>query len=109
MILNMTMGQNLNFRVVAGTSEPTQLTENTLWVETDTAANGWMLQPEQPGTAVAGLIWIQTGNTGSLSFNALKANAIRLNITGCQQYVDGAWEDKPLQLWQSGQWKALTA
>ena len=79
MIFNMTGGgggSSLNFKVVGGTSQPSGVGENTIWVKTSTAITSYVFSPNQP-TASAGCVWIQTG-TGSVSFNALKKNTIQL-------------------------------
>ena len=41
-------GENLNFKVVGGTTEPSNPKENTIWVNTDTAITSWDFSATEP-------------------------------------------------------------
>lgn len=51
-----------------------------------------------------GTVFIKTGATGSVEFNALKKNGIAVYPVAASQYVDGVWMDKPAQIYQKGGW-----
>lgn len=94
----------LNFRVLNGTSAPSNPKENTIWVNTGTEITGWEFSPSTPANPTEGMVWIQTGVSGALSFNALKKNAIKLYPLKASQYISGAWESKDTMVYLSGAW-----
>lgn len=99
MILNVTGGgANLNFKVVGGTTKPTNPKENTLWVNTDTAIERWEFSATQP-SGIQGLVWFKTANFGNCSFNVLKKNNVTINPVSCQQYIGSAWVNKEFELY----------
>ena len=106
-------GAGLNFKVVGGTSQPTSPSENTIWVNTDTAISDWILDYDQPitrsdGTALSGgEVWLKTGSASNAAFNAVKKNGIWVYPASCNQYVNGAWVAKTVKVYQSGAWKDL--
>ena len=107
MIFNLTSGGassgGLNFTVVGGTSAPSSPADNTIWVNTSTSITGWAMQGSAPSGS-EGLVWIKTALSGNTAFNALKKNAIQVAVTGCQQYVSGAWANVAAQIWQNSAW-----
>jgi len=103
-------GANLNFKVVDGTSTPSSPSENTIWVNTDTAVTDWIFSAIQPtsksdGTPLSGgEVWLETRNTSPVAMNALKKNALWVYPTACKQYVSGAWVAKTAKTYQNGAW-----
>jgi hypothetical protein len=55
------------------------------------------------GTAT-GQVWISTGSSSIVAFNALKENGIRVFPLSAKQCVDGVWEGVPVQTYQGGEW-----
>lgn len=96
-------GASLNFKVVGGTSVPTNPTENTIWVNTSTKITDWVFSATQP-TAASGRVWIPTGTSSLVEFNALKKNGIQVYPISVKQYVGGAWVDKTAKSYQGGKW-----
>lgn len=97
-------GTNLNFTVVGGTSAPTSLKENTIWVNTDAEITSWIFSAEEPETPSGGMVWISTGTFSAAPFNALKKNNITVYPIFAKQYVSGAWVDKEAKSHQNGAW-----
>lgn len=93
----------MNFKVVGGTSAPSNPTVNTIWVNTSTSITGWVFGPIQP-TGSAGLVWFSTSSFSPVVFNALKTNTIQMLPVSAKQYVDGAWVEKDAKSYQGGQW-----
>lgn len=88
-------GAGLNFKVVGGTTEPTNPKENTIWVNTTTAISKWSLDKREPTSPIDGQIWIQIGNVdGDISFNALKKNKIDVQVYAVYQLIDSEWMPK---------------
>ena len=97
-------GASLNFKVVGGTSAPSNPTENTIWVNTDTPISSWIFSAKAPSSAEVGKVWIYVGASSSVEFNALKKNGIQIYPISAKQYVGGAWVAKTAQTYQSGAW-----
>lgn len=108
MILNMTGGgAPLNFKVVGGTAEPASPAENMIWVNTDAEITGWIFSAEQPESAEVGTIWIKTGASSPVAFNALKKNGVMLYPLSVMQYEQStasAWVSRTAKTYRDGSW-----
>jgi hypothetical protein len=51
-----------------------------------------------------GTVWITTGATSPVAFNALKKNSIQVYPISAKQWIGGAWLDKTAQTYQCGKW-----
>lgn len=96
-------GTGLNFKVVGGTSQPTNPRENTIWVNTSTSITSYVFSVTQPAGS-AGMVWFKIGTYSSVPFNALKKNTLRVYPTSCKQYVSGSWVDKTAKTYLSSTW-----
>lgn len=82
---------------------------NDLW-----PINGW----GKDGTAYitgwgsfyheAGEVWITTGASSSVPFNALKKNSIMAYPLSASQYIDGAWVKKSASMYKNGGWTVFS-
>lgn len=106
MIFNVSGGGGtaLNFRVVGGTTAPTNPAENCIWVNTDTPITSWIFSATQPSPAEPGMVWISTGTSSIVEFNSLKKNGIQVYPVSAKQYISGAWVDKTAKSYQGGEW-----
>jgi hypothetical protein len=50
------------------------------------------------------MVWISTGTSSAVDFNALKKNDITICPTGCKQYGSSAWASKTAKTYQGGKW-----
>lgn len=96
-------GAGLNYKVVGGTTQPTSPSENTIWINTSAKITGHVFDVNQPAGS-EGLVWIQTGTSSSVPFNALKKNTIQVYPIGAKQYISGAWVDVTAKTYQNGAW-----
>lgn len=105
MIFNVSGGGGtaLNFRVVGGTTAPSNPKENSIWVNTSTTITSYVFSATQP-TGSAGMVWIRTGTSTTVAFNALKKNGIQVYPISAKQYVSGSWVDREAQTYQNGAW-----
>lgn len=107
MIFNMNGGGvNLNFKVV-GNPQPESAKENTIWINTDVGITGRILSPVEPTSPTDGMVWIFTGDSGGVSFEALKIGDYRFDTIfpiRAKQYVSGEWVDKSAKSYQGGEW-----
>lgn len=55
-----------------------------------------------------GTVFILTGFTSSVEFNALKKNGITIYPVAASQYIDGNWLDRPAEIFQNGSWTEWT-
>ena len=93
----------LNFQVIGGTTAPSNPKENMIWVNTSTKITSYIFSATQP-TGSAGMVWISTGTSSTVKFNALKKNGILVYPISAKQYVSGAWVDKTVKSYQGGKW-----
>lgn len=98
-------GSPQNYKVVGGTSAPSDPKENTIWVNTSTAITSHVFSATQP-TGSAGMVWMKTGTSSKTAFNALKKNNITVYPTAVKQYVSGKWVDKTAKSYIGGKWVA---
>jgi hypothetical protein len=54
-----------------------------------------------------GQVWIPTGTSSTVAFNALKKNAIQVYPLTAKQYTGGAWVNKTAKSYQNGVWTDL--
>lgn len=99
----------LNFRFVNGTSTPSNPVENTIWVKTSTAINGWYIGPEQPSPASAGMVWVKTGTSSSVPFNTLKKNGIWVYPEAVYQYASSKWTAVNASIYQGSKWVDISS
>ena len=94
----------LNFKVVGGTTQPANPTENMIWVNTSETIADWVFSATQP-TAADGRVWISTGAASNFSFNALKKNGLIVCPMSAKQYVNYALVDVTAMSYQDGEWR----
>ena len=95
-------GGGLNFKVVGGTTQPTNYTENTIWVNTSVNIASWAFSATEPASPKEGMVWITAGNSSTVEFNALKKNGIQVYPISAKQYVSGAWVNKTVKSYRGG-------
>lgn len=54
-----------------------------------------------------GLAWFRVAPQSIVPINALKENELYIYPIACSQYVDGAWVDKNVSIYQKGEWQPL--
>lgn len=97
----------LNFRIVGGTSEPSNPRENLIWVNTDVKITSWIFSANEPENPESGTVWISTGSSSTVEFNAIKKNGIQVYPLSAKQYIDGVWVDVEAKVYQNGKWVDL--
>lgn len=95
-------GTALNFQVV-GNPQPSNPKENTIWIDTNVPISSYVFSAEQP-KGIPDMVWISTGKSSTIEFNALKKNSIQVYPISAKQYIDGAWVDKTAKSYQNGKW-----
>jgi hypothetical protein len=93
----------LNFTVVGGTTAPKNPKENMIWINTNTPITDWVFSATQP-SAKSGRVWISTGTSSQVEYNALKKNGIQVYPLSAKQYVNGSWVDKVAKSNRGGTW-----
>ena len=97
-------GAGLNFKVVGGTAQPTNPKENTIWVNTPNEITRWIFRADEPDTPETGMVWISTGESGVVEFNALKENGLYVHPIEAKQYISGEWEPRVAMIYQGDKW-----
>ena len=93
----------LNFKIVGGTTQPSNPSYNTIWINTNTDITSYAFRTTQPTTGAEGMVWIKTASVSSAAFNAIKKNNITVYPVLCKQYISGSWIDKVAKIYQ-GKW-----
>lgn len=98
----------LNFKVVGYATEAELLAdtpkENTIGIITTNKITGWLFSATEPESPTEGMVWISTGSSSAVEFNALKKNGIQVYPLSAKQYVSGAWVDVTAMSYQDSQW-----
>ena len=100
----------LNFKVVAYATEGELLSatpnENTIGVITTTPITALIFSPVKPQSLLDGGVWISTGTSSAVAFNAIKAKkkAILLYPIAAMQYVDGTLSAVVAKSYKGGAW-----
>lgn len=100
-------GVQLNFEVVGGLEQPTNPTENMIWVNTDTEITEWIFSVTEPEIPVEGMVWVYSGTASIAEFNALKNNAIQVYPIKAKQYIGDAWGEKEAKTYRGEAWVEL--
>ena len=95
-------GASLNFKVVGGTTAPSNPKENTIWVNTDTEVTGYVFGSTEPETTADGMVWIATGTQSGVAFNAIKKNTLLVYPAGCKQHINGAFKNVAAHIYIDG-------
>lgn len=105
MIINMIGGGGgLAFRVIGGTSAPSNPKPNDIWVNTNEKITSYIFSATEPEGYAEGMVWISTSTSSTIEFNALKKNGIQVYPVSAKQYISGAWVDKAAKTYQNGAW-----
>lgn len=51
-----------------------------------------------------GMVWITTGTSSTVEFNALKKNGIQVYPAGVKQYINGEWKPKESHIYKDNSW-----
>lgn len=101
-------GDELNFDVIGGTTEPSSPIENTIWVQTENNIPFWAFSVDEPDTAEENSVWIKTSNSSSFRFDALKENSLIVGIDGVYVNKSGNWEEVSWLIYKDGEWQGST-
>ena len=97
-----------NYSVIGGITEPTNPTQNMIWVNTDIPIGRIFFGDNEPNeTFIDGDVWIKTGISSNAAFNALRIGENYVNMVypvSAKQYVNGAWVVVTAKSYQSGEW-----
>lgn len=98
---------SLNFEIIGGTTEPTNPSENMIWINTDAEITCWIFDLTQPTSPTEGMVWIHTGTDDLGVFNAATdGNALYVYPISAQHYISGEWVEKTVKAYRNGEWKA---
>ena len=108
-LLSTGTGGGINFKVIGGTTQPTNPKENTIWVNTDTYIYTYsMINTLPTWEAGEGAVCFTFGaaNAGiNGQINLLNNNEISIKIGSCYQYIGGQWVKKEVKIYSDGEWK----
>lgn len=96
----------LNFKVVCGTTRPSDPRENTIWVNT-ASMSSWVFSPSKPTNPTEGMVWIVTGTSSPSTLNILKKNELFVFPIYLMQYTNSAFKDVEGAIYQNDKWSEL--
>ena len=99
-------GSSLNFKVVGGTTQPSNPVRNMLWANTATPITGYIFSATEPTDLNDGMLWIATGTSSGAAFNALKKDCLMVYPLSAKQRISGALANVVVKVYQDG-WKDL--
>lgn len=99
-------GGGLNFKVVAGLTQPGSATENTIWVMAE-SLTGWAFSADEPEEMSEGEVWISLGVSSPVAFNALRKNELRVYPISASQYLRGVLVSTPAKIFTNGAWQDM--
>lgn len=102
-------GAGLNFKIVGDTTKPANPKENMIWVNTDVKLTGYYFQSKQPENMQPGEVWISTGTSSPVEFNALKKNGLQVYPLSANKCVNGAWENMNAEIYIGGKWTQFSS
>ena len=109
-IAGISTGVELNFDVVGGTTEPTNPTENMIWVNTDVEIPYFEFSATEPENPIENMIWIVTGTSSDLTFNAIPENTLYVYPLFVRQYINNAWSTSiSTSIYRNGQWISINS
>ena len=97
----------MNYSVVGSLNEPSDPTENMMWVNTDQRITDWKFNKYEPKNPKEGMIWFITSNKSNVSFFTLAMDGKEFDEVyplSAKQYVSGAWADVEAKSYQNGEW-----
>jgi hypothetical protein len=95
----------LNVTLIASTTQPNNPAENTIWINSNVAINGWAFASAAPTGAQDGAVWIQTTTDSTVAFNAAKRGILMVYPLMCKQRISGAWTEVTAKSYISGAWR----
>lgn len=105
--INRRSGMSLNYKVVRfdpGAVLPESASKNTIAIFTEVELAGNIFSPTEPTEPTQGMLWIKTGTSSPVAFDALKKGGILIYPLCAFQYIDGAWVSVTAKSYQDGEW-----
>lgn len=75
--------------IVGGTSQPTNPSNNTIWINTSTNITSWIISANEPASPIEGMVWIMHWKSTDKILTLSKS--LIINIGGAKQYISNAW------------------
>ncbi|MEG2769348.1 MAG: hypothetical protein RR902_00855, partial [Oscillospiraceae bacterium] len=102
-------GGGATLKILAVATEnnlPTTATENTIAVITTTPINGYIVAKDEPTSNLKnGLVWVLIGGASQTPIVLNKKTGLSIYPQGTQQYINGAWVDKTIKVYQNASWR----
>lgn len=105
--LDIGLKVELNYSIVGGLEEPTEPTENMIWVQTNEEITGHIFSKYEPKNPTQNMIWIYSGENSNVAFHSLNIDGKKYDEIfpiSAKQYIDEAWMDVEAKSYQSGEW-----
>lgn len=98
----------LNYSIIGGLTEPSNPTENMIWIETDVPITSHIFSKIEPINPFEGMIWIITSNSSDVAFHSIKINDIYIDEKYplfAKQYINNEWIIVESKIYKNKEWK----
>lgn len=97
-------GGTVSLKVVGGTERPENPQGNTVWVNTAAEVKGYAVSATEPAAPYNGLVWLLAGSSASAPINVGGKNVVEIYPTRAYLYADGLWGSVVAQTYIDGAW-----
>ena len=98
-------GDSSKLIIVGGANRPANVSQNTIWIDTDVEITSYVLSATEPENPVDGMVWIIIGNSGVTKLTSpVGKEWVTIYPLSANQYVGGAWADVEAKSYQFGAW-----
>ena len=103
-----------NFKIIGGTTQPTNPTENMIWINTNVTIGEWQMVYSEPATRangsnlVVGDVWLLLSTKSNVSISLSRKNYIQACIIGAYQWNGIVWTSCEFTGYINGEWKTTT-
>lgn len=103
---------DINLKIIGGATQPTDATENTIWINTDINVTKWTVAPYTPQymdyTPEHGDVWVCTVPTGQIKMDIQQDNDLIFFPFTAYLYNTNTWERVTGKIYQNNAWADLT-
>lgn len=97
----------INYSVVGGLTEPSNPTNNMIWVQTDQPITNHIFRNTEPDNPIEGMVCIFTGDYSIIEFSRILVNNIEVDEVHplfARQYINNEWIEKKAVSYQNYKW-----
>ena len=99
-------GRYVEIDVIGGTTRPSQMANNTIWINTSTPISSWYISSQAPENPSAGTVWIMIDYESDIQLELSNIPYIGIGIGTSYQYIDSDWTIVPAEIYTNKKYYA---